>query len=211
MSIQAEWRHKFRGESDQPFRYDVASHQVVFSWLDIRKATDKSEGGFGQCLGCWNVYLEADHVEIFGGILSNGNKDQFGFQICWTKKVGAASTCQYTFQVTWVGSMKGSDWIFLQPRNSTTLGSGDLLKMTWNLKVYVILRCIQKSVGTEHLDASQGSITWMPESTPPKQYSRSNLCDHLTERRWPSIRWASEFASWKWLQQDISKWQNEKN
>lgn len=66
---------KFGGESDQPFRYDVASHQVVFSWLDIRKATDKSEGGFGQCLGCWNVYLEADHVEIFGGILSNGNKD----------------------------------------------------------------------------------------------------------------------------------------
>lgn len=101
-------------------------------------------------------------------------------------------------------------WLnFLQPRNSATLGSGDLLKMSWNLKVYVIIRCIQKSVGTEHLDASQGSITWMPESTPPKQNSRSNLCDHLTERRWPSIRWASEFASWKWLQQDISKWQNE--
>ena len=53
--------------------------------------------------------LKQTMLKSLGGILSNGNKDQFGFQICWTKKVGAASTCQYTFQVTWVGSMKGSD------------------------------------------------------------------------------------------------------
>ena len=87
----------------------MASHQVVFSWLDIRKATDKWEGGFGQCLGCWNVYLEADHVKILGEFFPMEIRISLGSRYIGLKKAGAASTCQYTFQVTWVGSMKGSD------------------------------------------------------------------------------------------------------
>ena len=53
--------------------------------------------------------LKQTMLKSLRGILSNGNKDWFGFQIYWTKKASAASTCQYTFQVTWVGSTKGSD------------------------------------------------------------------------------------------------------
>ncbi len=108
-------------EADSTPRYDVASHQVVFSWLDIHKATCFffffSEGRFGRNDSCWNVYIEADHVEFLKGILSNGNKDEFEFKMYCTTKAQTVSTSQYTFQGTWVWSMKGSDWNFLRPRN----------------------------------------------------------------------------------------------